>query len=161
MPTGDVRMRGFPSRLEVAAVLQEEAPEALPGHARLGVRELVPPGRHVGRRGEDIQPGTVVLHAGRVLRPQDLGVRASLGATPVSVVRRPTVALIVTGDELLPCGSRPEGYRIVDSNSVMLDALARRDGGLPGAARMIPDRRETVRDDMAGATEDVVLVSGG
>src|SRR5262249_45149283 len=80
---------------------------------------------------------------------------------PVSVVRRPTVAVLVTGDELLPCGARPEGYRIVDSNSVMLAALVRRDGGLPSAPQLVPDRYETVRQAMTAATEDILLVSGG
>ncbi|MCI0459428.1 MAG: molybdopterin molybdotransferase MoeA, partial [Gemmataceae bacterium] len=101
------------------------------------------------------------LRAGRVLRPQDVAVLASLGASPVAVHRRPTVGLIITGDELLPCGARPEGYRIVDSNSVMLAALVRRDGGLPSAPQLIPDRGETVRQALASATEDLVLVSGG
>jgi molybdopterin molybdotransferase len=96
-----------------------------------------------------------------VLRPQDVGVLASLGATPVSVVRRPAVAILITGDELLPCGSRPEGCRIVDSNSVMLEALVRRDGGVPQTAPLIPDGREPVRVALCGAAADVVLVSGG
>src|SRR6202011_1057916 len=113
-----------------------------PAGRKVAVREPVSPGRHVGRRGEDIEPGTVVLKAGRALRPHDVGVLASLGASPVQVVRWPTVGLLVTGDELLPCGSRPEGYRIVDSNSVMLAALVRRDGGLAAPAALIPDRRD-------------------
>jgi molybdopterin molybdotransferase len=126
-----------------------------------GVAEAVPPGRTVGRRGEDVEAGTVVLRAGRVLRPQDVGVLASLGATPVPVVRRPAVAVLVTGDELLPCGSRPQGYRIVDSNSVMLQALVRRDGGLPGPAVLVSDRYEAARAAVGDAGADVVLVSGG
>jgi molybdopterin molybdotransferase len=77
------------------------------------------------------------------------------------VVRRPTGAVQVTGDELLPCGARPEGFRIVDSNSVMLQALVRRDGGVPLPVRMVPDRYEAVRDALRGAAADVVLVSGG
>ena len=68
----------------------------------------------------------MVLDAGRVLRPQDVGVLASLGVCPLTVIRRPAAAILVTGDELLPCGSKPEGCRIVDSNSVMLEALVRR-----------------------------------
>jgi molybdopterin molybdotransferase len=154
-------MTGAPLPEGADAVLQAEAAEEVAGEARLRVREPVPPGRHVGRRGEDIAPGAVVLHAGRVLRPQDVAVLASLGATPVQVVRRPTVAVLVTGDELLPCGSRPEGFKIVDSNSVMLAALVRRDGGLPSEARLIPDRYETIKAALLAATEDVVLVSGG
>src|SRR5205085_1291323 len=70
-------------------------------------------------------------------------------------------AVLVTGDELLPCGSRPEGFRIVDSNSVMLQALVRRDGGLPLPVQMVPDRYEAVRDSLRGTAADVVLVSGG
>jgi molybdopterin molybdotransferase len=152
-------MTGAPLPAGADAILQAEAAEEAAGKVR--VCEPVAPGRNVGRRGEDIPAGTIVLRAGRVLRPQDVGVLASLGATPVIVVRQPTVALLVTGDELLPCGAKPEGYRIVDSNSVMLAALARRDGGLPSATRLIADRADTVREALEAATEDVILVSGG
>jgi molybdopterin molybdotransferase len=154
-------MTGAPLPAGADAVLQAEAAEETPGSGRLRVREPVPPGRHVGRRGEDVAPGSVALHAGRLLRPQDVAVLASLGASPVQVVRRPTVALLVTGDELLPCGSKPEGFKIVDSNSVMLAALVRRDGGLPSEPRLIPDRYETIKAALQAATEDVILVSGG
>jgi molybdopterin molybdotransferase len=132
-------MTGAPLPQGADAVLQAEATEEADG--RLRVADAVPPGR--------------------LLRPQDVGVLASLGATPVSVVRRPVVAVLVTGDELLPCGAKPEGYRIVDSNSVMLHALARRDGGLTRPTVMVPDRHEAVREALLGAGADVVLVSGG
>jgi molybdopterin molybdotransferase len=156
-------MTGAPLPDGADAVLQAEAAEevAVANRNRIRVREAVPPGRHVGHVGEDIAPGTIVLRAGRVLRPQDVGVLASLGVTPVPVVRRPSVALLVTGDELLPCGSRPEGYRIVDSNSVMVAALVRRDGGVPGAVQLLRDRAETVQAALQTTTEDVVLLSGG
>jgi molybdopterin molybdotransferase len=152
-------MTGAPLPEGADAVLQAEAAEEAAG--RLRVCDAVPPGRHIGRRGEDIDAGTLVLRAGRRLRPQDVGILASIGATPVGVVRRPTVSLLTTGDELLPCGSRPLGFQIVDSNSVMLDALVRRDGGLSGPARLIPDRREAVREALRTALTDVVLISGG
>jgi molybdopterin molybdotransferase len=157
-------MTGAPLPAGADAVLRaEDAEEVAPagGPARVRVTDAVPPGRHVGRRGEDITPGAVVLKAGRVLRPQDVGVLASIGASPVPVVRRPAVTILVTGDELLPCGARPEGARIVDSNSVMLAALARRDGGAPAVAPLVPDRRDAVRDALLGAPGDVILVSGG
>jgi molybdopterin molybdotransferase len=79
----------------------------------------------------------------------------------VTVFCQPSVLILATGDELLPCGFRPEGYRIVDSNSVMLEALARRDGGVVRATRLLPDRRQAVRDAMSEATADVLLISGG
>jgi molybdopterin molybdotransferase len=152
-------MTGAPVPEGADAVLQAEAAEEVGG--RLRVSEAVPPGRNVGQRGEDIEAGTVVLKAGRVLRPQDLGVLASIGVGRPAVIRRPTVALLITGDELLPCGSRPEGCRIIDSNSVMLEALVRRDGGVPQTAQLVPDTRAAVQAALAGATADVLLVSGG
>jgi molybdopterin molybdotransferase len=158
-------MTGAPLPEGADAVLQAEAAEevagGLGGPVRLRVTEPVSPGRHVGRTGEDLQAGSPVLRAGRRLRPQDVGVLASLGVTPVPVVRRPTVALLITGDELLPCGSRPEGFHIVDSNSVMLAALIRRDGGLPGAVQMVRDSHAAVREALRGAAEDLVLITGG
>lgn len=152
-------MTGAPVPEGADAVLQAEAAEEVGDAVR--VTEPVPPGRHVGRRGEDIAAGTVVLRAGRRLRPQDVGVLASIGATPVPVVRCPRVALLTTGDELLPAGSRPEGCRIVDSNSVMLASLVRRDGGLPGPAVLVRDRHDEVRAALRGADADILLVSGG
>jgi molybdopterin molybdotransferase len=152
-------MTGSPLPAGADAVLQAEAAEEVGG--RLRVAEPVPPGRHVGRRGEDVEAGGGVLRAGRLLRPQDAGLLASLGVSPVPVVRRPSVAVLVTGDELLPAGSRPEGFQIVDSNSVMLEALVRRDGGLPRPPLLLPDRREVVRAAFQQAGTDVLLVSGG
>ena len=152
-------MTGAPIPEGADAVLQAEAAEEADGRVR--VTESVPPGRHVGRRGEDIEPGSRVLQTGRVLRPQDLGVLASIGVGRVFVVRQPTVALIVTGDELLPCGSRPEDYRIVDSNSVMLAALVCRDSGIAGVARLVPDQYDAVKSAILDADADVTMVSGG
>jgi molybdopterin molybdotransferase len=152
-------MTGAPIPAGADAVLQAEAATEQGG--KVLVHEPVPPQRHVGHAGEDIAAGSVALRSGRMLRPQDVGVLASLGVSPVSVIRCPTVAIIVTGDELLPCGARPEGHRIVDSNSVMLEALVRRDGGIPTTAPIVPDRREAVRAALAGTDADVVLISGG
>src|SRR5205085_2801600 len=67
----------------------EELPPAGPGPARVRVTEPVPPGRNVGRRGEDVRAGTTILAAGRRLRPQAVGVLAPVGASPVAVARRP------------------------------------------------------------------------
>src|SRR5207253_5637422 len=165
-PFAGVVQAGQAVRIMTGAPLPDGADAVLPAEAaeetatgRLRVSEPVPPGRHVGARGEDIDAGQTVLPAGRRLRPQDLGVLASIGAAPVRVVRQPSVALLVTGDELLPCGAKPEGCRIVDTNSVLLAALVRRDGGLLTEVRMLQDRYETVRDAVANAAEDLVLNS--
>jgi molybdopterin molybdotransferase len=71
------------------------------------------------------------------------------------------VRLIVTGDELLPAGTRPEGVRIADSNSVVLRGLVARDGGVVLPFEILPDRRDEIRAALAAEDCDVVLVSGG
>ncbi|AKT37001.1 gephyrin-like molybdotransferase Glp [Chondromyces crocatus] len=131
------------------------------GETTLWAREAVPPGKHVAPVGEDLLAGARVVAAGRRLRPQDLGVLASTGVARVRVVRRPEVRVLVTGDELLPPGSMPQGACIVDANSLMLAALVRRDGGAEVVVEYVPDRREAVREAMRSAKEQVILVSGG
>jgi len=117
-------------------------------------------GKHVGRRGEDIVRGTALFERGRVLRPQDLGVLSSVGIGEVSVVRRPRVRLVITGNELLPSGSRPHGCLIADANGPMLAALVERDGGLVDFPGLVPDDRQALRGALT-ADADVVIVSGG
>jgi molybdopterin molybdotransferase len=123
--------------------------------------EAVSPRKHVGRAGEDIRRGQEVLPAGRALRPQDLGVLASIGQGQVSVLRRPAVTLLITGDELLKPGEQPVGARIVDSNSVMLAALIARDGGTVAALQHLPDRRETIAQALREAPGDLIVTTGG
>jgi molybdopterin molybdotransferase len=105
--------------------------------------------------------GRTVLSAGRILRPQDLGILASIGVGQVQVIRRPRVAILVTGDELLPPGAMPIGYRIADSNSVVLRALVERDEGIALPTIHLPDRVELIRAAMSGDSWDLLLVSGG
>jgi molybdopterin molybdotransferase len=141
------------------AVVMAEVCEEREG--RVLVSDAVAPKKHVGAIGEDIRRGDVLLRPGRVLRPQDAGLLASIGEVTPSCVRRPRVRLVITGDELLPPGSRPEGARIVDSNSVVLAALVARDGGEVLPHEILPDRPEIIRDALAASGADVVLVSGG
>jgi molybdopterin molybdotransferase len=116
--------------------------------------------KHVGQIGEDIRAGELVLSAGRVLRPQDVGVLSSTGVANVPVIVKPTVRIVLTGNELLPMGTPPEGHRIADANGPMLAGLVRRDGGILA-------HYDIVRDDPAAlqqaldAPSDVILVSGG
>lgn len=151
-------MTGAPLPAGADAVLPAEWAQ-LHAH-QVWAHDQVPPGKHVGPKGEDIAAGTVVLRAGRVLRPQDLGVLASIGMGQVPVIRQPRVQIVITGDELLPAGCMPKEFRIVDSNGPMLAALVRRDGGLPQGPGIVPDQPQAILDAMRRPA-DVVLVSGG
>ncbi|HVY44940.1 MAG TPA: gephyrin-like molybdotransferase Glp [Minicystis sp.] len=146
-----------------AVLMAEHAEERDGGRTRRVVLAFAPvaPKRHVGAAGEDIEVGARVVAAGRRLRPQDLGVLASVGVAEIAVVRRPRVRVLVTGDEILAPGARPDGARIVDANGPMLAALARRDGAARVDVVRAPDRRDAVRAAIADAECDVVLVSGG
>jgi len=151
-------MTGSPLPDGADSVLPAEVVEIQP--QRILAQGEVSPGKHVGQVGEDIAAGTKVLSAGRCLRPQDVGVLSSIGLADVPVVRRPRVGIVVTGNELLPAGSRPEGFRIADANGPMLLALVRRDGGLAEHPAIVPDEPEAILAAMRSPYE-VVLVSGG
>lgn len=121
---------------------------------------VVPPDKNVGRRGEDIVQGTKLLNPGRALRPQDLGVVSSIGQGEVRVVRQPRVHLAVTGNELLPAGSRPHDFSIADANGPMLVALIERDGGVVDFPGPVRDDRDAILHALH-ADADIVIVSGG
>jgi molybdopterin molybdotransferase len=119
-----------------------------------------PPQKNVAPVGEDVAVGDVVLRAGRLLRPQDVGMLSSLGFGRVFIRRRPRVRIIVTGNELLPMGAPPTGCQITDANGPMLAALVARDGGEPIMPPIVPDDRDAILAALR-AEADVVLVSGG
>lgn len=154
-------MTGAPLPDGADAVVMAEVCREDAASSRVEITEAVTPRKNVGAIGEDIRRGDRVLTAGRRLRAQDAGLLSSIGVATVACVRRPRVALVITGDELLPAGAEPSGARIVDSNSVVLRALAARDGAEILPFEIVPDVPERIRDAMADARADVVLVSGG
>ena len=154
-------MTGAPMPAGSDAVLPAEWVESDPEvPSQVAAVSPVSPGKHVGRRGEDIVSGTMVLDSGRVLRPQDLGLMSSLGLERAPVIRRPRVRLVITGNELLPPGSQPHDFQITDANGPMLAALAERDGASVECPPPIRDEPDAI---LAGlhASADVVIVSGG
>ena len=128
---------------------------------QIRVQESVPPGKHIGFRGEDICYGTELFGSGRKLRPQDIGLLASVGMQEAMVVRRPRIDFLITGNELLPPGSLPKGVSIVDSNSLMLQHLAERDGAIVGNILHLRDEREKIREALLDSEADLICVTGG
>jgi molybdopterin molybdotransferase len=115
------------------------------------------------RRGEDLLAGAEALPQGRRLTPHDIGLAAALGLSDL-VVRRPLrVAVFSTGDELVSPGEARPSTAVYDSNRFVLQALLRRLGVIVSDLRILPDRFERVRAEMAGAAacHDLVLTSGG
>lgn len=151
-------MTGAPLPAGADAVLRAE--DAAEAGGRLEARAAVPRGRNVGRVGEDVSRGDEVVAAGRLLLPQDVGLLSSVGRATVAVHRRPRARVIVSGNELLPPGHRPEGHRIADSNGPMLEALVRRDGGEVEESLRLPDDEDAMRAALARPGADAIVTAG-
>ena len=122
-----------------------------------------PVGVNVRHRGEDVRAGTAVLPAGSVLRPQELGVAASLGLPQLLVRQRPRVAILSTGDEVVEPGDARKPGQIFDSNRFSLHGLVEAAGGDPTDHGIVPDLYDVLHARLraAAATADIVLTSGG
>ena len=117
---------------------------------------------HVRFRGEDIAAGSRVLPAGTLLRPPEINLLASFGQALVPVYRRPRVAILSTGDELVELGMPLAEGRIVNSNALSLAAAVREAGGEPLLLGIAQDTLESHRDKLAqGLTADVLITSAG
>lgn len=130
--------------------------------SEIGVMEEVEPGLNIRRAGEDIAKGGVVLKRGAVIRPSEVGVLASLGQSTVRVIRRPVVAILATGDELVDVGGVLPAGKIYNSNSYSVAALVKYCGGIPRILGIARDSEDSlVRSLRKGLTADMLLTSGG
>ena len=133
------------------------------------IRRAVPPGEYVMLRGEDAEAGAVCLSAGTLLRPQEIGLLAAVGAHTVRVHRRPVVAILSTGDEVIGVQSTPRPGQVRDVNSHALAALVRKAGGEPRLLGIAPDTLDHLEAGLKKALNgapgedgaDVLLLSGG
>lgn len=121
-------------------------------------------GEFVRPRGQDVKVGELVLKWGIKLRPQDVGYLATLGIAEVSVIKRPRIAIISTGDEVLPIGASLEPGKIYDSNAYSLSALVERTGGEPIYLGIAPDNEEAIHQFLDKAVSygvDLILSTAG
>jgi putative molybdopterin biosynthesis protein len=154
---------GDPLPPETNAVIMAENVQDL-GDGRLEILASVAPWQHVRPMGEDVVATELVLPANHVLTAVDLGAIVAAGHTSVSVRRRPRVAILPTGTELVEAGKAPlEPGDIVDFNSVVLEGQITQWGGEPRRQPITPDDRSLIRERVARALEDndVVLVCAG
>jgi molybdopterin molybdotransferase len=145
-----------------AVVRIEDAQIAADGSkVRFGIPSLKA-GESVLKRGSAMRVGDIVLRNGRELRPQELGVLAELGQAEIPVRRRPKVAVLATGDELVPVSETPKPGQIRNSNEVMLAAQIERAGGVAERLGIARDNRPDLAAKIqAGLKCDLLILSGG
>ena len=117
---------------------------------------------HIRERGEDIRQGDVVIPAGALLRPQEIGMLSAVGTTSLAVFRRALVAILSTGDELLEPGSTPAPGKIINSNSYSLAAQVLDAGGDPVLLGIAQDTLDATCEKIrAGLNADILVITGG
>ncbi|NLT43428.1 MAG: molybdopterin molybdotransferase MoeA [Anaerolineae bacterium] len=162
--------RGEAARIMTGA-LMPEGPDTVvqfehtEGDGRMvTVRRSPSPGRNVRRRGEDVRAGEVVLRRGKRLRPQEIGMLASVGRSEVLVQPPPLVGLLATGDEVVPLGEAPEPGQIRDINTYTNAAQVRRAGGKPLLAGVAHDDAGEIGKCLRAALDagaSLIVTSGG
>ena len=130
--------------------------------AQTGVLLEVEPGKNIRRAGEDIAKGLKVLAGGVVIRPPEIGVLASLGLGTMKVIRRPTVAILVTGAELVDIGKPLTAGKIYNSNTYSVAAMVRYCGGIPEVLGIAMDTEEALMEGLnKGLGADMLITTGG
>ncbi len=133
------------------------------GVGTVGISKSAAPGQNMIFRGDDVYPGKVILHKGRVLSRQDIGALAAIGRIQVPVVKKLTVGVISTGDELVPPEMTPGPGQVRDVNSPMLEAMLTCFGVKVINYGIVIDDEALLRDKVTKAVSqcDAVLLSGG
>jgi putative molybdopterin biosynthesis protein len=144
-----------------AVVIREQVTITASGAAELSGPAIA--GRHIRQVGEDISAGVILLPAGHRVRPVDAAALAAAGHASILVRRRPTVAILPTGDEIRPVGTTLAPGEILDTNSIMLTGLAEEAGCSTETLPIAPDAPDDIAAAAAAAarTADLVLIIAG
>lgn len=165
--TGDLIPDGYNAVIMIENVEPLNAAGEIASDARspatIRIREAVAPWNHVRPLGEDMIATQLVLPAGHTLRPVDLGAIAGSGHSSVVVSRKPKVAIIPTGTELVEVGAPLQPGNIIEYNSLVLSAQVQQWGGIAGRLPKVDDVLDQIREAVASAAEshDLVLLNAG
>jgi len=129
---------------------------------RVEIQRSITSGENVVPRGSESKEGQLLLSGGTRLTPAAIGLAASVGNATVSVYKRPRVAILSTGDEVIDVAASPEPNQIRNSNTYSLGAQVQSAGGMPLMLPIAPDRAEPLRELIEqGLEADLLLVTGG
>jgi molybdopterin molybdotransferase len=154
-------MTGAPVPAGADAVVMVERSRSLDDN-KVELRDEPRPGQHILTRGSEMRRGETILNAGIALQPQEVGLLALVGRQQISVVPRPRVAILSTGDELVETAAVPGPGQIRNSNGPMLAAQVVRAGALAESLGIGPDRADVLEELVRrGLQADVLILSGG
>jgi putative molybdopterin biosynthesis protein len=165
--TGDPIPEGFDAVIPIENVESLDDSGNISANVRLPtnvrIRSAVTPWAHIRLMGEDIIATQLVLPAGQPLRPVDLGAIAAAGYREIKVARRPRVAILPTGTELVPIGKELKPGSILEYNSLVLAAQVRNWGGLPARMPIVKDDFEAICEcvQQAAQEHDLILIGAG
>lgn len=154
----------MPQGLDTVAMQEDAAASSAEGQDRVLLPAGLKAGANVRLAGEDVAQGSALFKAGDILRPQDLAALASIGESEVACFKRLRIAVVSTGDEVIPAGLRPlKPGEVYDANAPMLRALANLSGAEVTDLGIWPDRAAEIRTRLTEAAKrfDVILTSGG
>ncbi|TMD54278.1 MAG: molybdopterin molybdotransferase MoeA [Chloroflexi bacterium] len=156
-------MTGAPVPPGADAVIQVELTRSDdPQSEWVEILEAVAPGNNIRPAGEDMQRGQTILERGSEIGPWEIGILATLGWATVPVVRRPHVAILGTGDEVIDVDEPLQPGKIRNSNSYLLEAAVRRAGAVPHRLGVARDTVESLREKFTEAMQsDLIITSGG
>ncbi|MDD2898057.1 MAG: molybdopterin molybdotransferase MoeA [Desulfuromonadaceae bacterium] len=153
-------MTGAPTPSGCDAVVPVE--ETDNGLREVALLEPVKKGQHIRFRAEDVTCGTVFIRRGTRIRPPEVNMLAGFGMALVPVFRRPVVAILSTGDELVELGRTPEAGEIINSNALSIAAAVQDVGGIPRVIGIARDTRESHLEKLAeGLKADALITSAG
>src|SRR5438094_6846488 len=156
-------MTGAPLPPGADSVIQVELTRSEgPDSEWVEIMEAVPPGNNIRPAGEDMHRGQTVLLQGSEIGPWEIGVLATLGWANVPAIRRPHVAILGTGDEVIDVDQPLQPGKIRNSNSYLLEAAVRRAGAVPHRLGVARDTIESLREKFTQAIQhDLIITSGG
>jgi molybdopterin molybdotransferase len=130
---------------------------------KIELGKAVTPGRNIAKMGEDVTKGNVAITAGIRLNPHHLGLLAALGETHVAVVRKPKVAILATGNELVELGNKLEHGKIIETNRLLFSSLCRELGAEPLNLGLAKDDLDEISAKIREGLEqaDAVITTGG
>jgi molybdopterin molybdotransferase len=125
-------------------------------------QETATPGQNIVAQGSEAAKDQILLHSGTKLGYAELGLAAQVGATQMRCAKKPRVAILSTGDEIVPAHATPGPFQIRNSNSISLSAQAREAGAEPIILGNAADRLDNLRENIRrGLKEDILVLSGG